>query len=247
MEETRVVSLLCNVSKVDTEMEQVKKKVEEAQKALQELQNHLQAMELPFGEMNLDVYLAWLEANPELITPGMIKYFAKHGVDLTELSPVAKKKVPDCLKIRNPFDDIAKSGKQVRHKKETSKKNESVKDSNAKDRDFRYRGLVFVKCKPYRELENQMVDELVKVANDRDFYIQQYIVNQNEPGTLLKQWVVSDSIDYVIMHSMSEYSVNPEEQSDLFHLAADHGVSFLIGTMNYEDVCPSMDWFQPEC
>lgn len=257
MEEKRVVSLLCNVSKVDTEMEQVRRKVEEAQKALQELQNHLQAMELPFGELNLDVYLAWLEAHSELITPDLIKYFARYGVDLTELSPVAKKKAPDCLKIRNPFDDIAEAKNRVKQKseKEPAKKKVHI-PSESKDQregnwldeiEFSYRGVAFVKCKPDSELEDEMVDELLDVANQRDVYIQDYIVNQKSAKETLKHWIGTNAIDVVLIHSMIEYSPDPKEQSELFRLAAENGVCFLIGTMNYETVYPSMSWFEPEC
>lgn len=249
MEEMRIVGLLRNVSRMDVEMEQLQKLAADAQKSVQKLQDYLQVVELPLGELNLEVYLALIEQHPEMITPQLYHEFSKHGVNLTVLSPVAKRKAPDCLKIRNPFDDIAEAKQRAEQKAANNRHYRMSGQQTMGDipNDSGSKGVIFVKCRPDTELENQMVDELVNVANERGIYIQDYIVNPVNAKSALQNWIGTDSIDVVLMHSMIEYSSDEKEQSELFRLAGEHDVSFLLGTMGYKPVYPSMDWFQSEC
>ena len=217
MKEMRYVSVLGKVAKMDVAMEEVHKAVETLQKAV--------------GEVNLEMALISMEQHPEFICPKLVQEFEKYGIHLPELSPTVKKMTSSCMngKIRNPFDDIAEAKK---------KKAES---SSAP------KGVVFVKCRADSGLESAMIDELVNVAKEKGIVIQDYIVNVRSRQEVLKHWIGTDSIQVVLLHSMTEYSAEPEEQKELFQLAAEHGVSFMIGSMGYEVTKPTMDWFAPEC
>ena len=61
------------------------------------------------SELNMEVLLAAIESNPSALTPDVIVDFAKHGIDLTELTPVAKAMVPPC------FHSVASAEEDTNH------------------------------------------------------------------------------------------------------------------------------------
>ena len=62
-----------------------------------ELNENMDKLMESVKDLNIEVFLAGIESNPSALTPDMIVDFAKHGIDLTELTPVAKAMVPPCF------------------------------------------------------------------------------------------------------------------------------------------------------
>ena len=104
--------------------------------------------------------------------------------------------------------------------------------------DDKKRGVIFAKCNKSPEIENRVVDELIQAANDRDIMIRAFIVNEKDGVDKLKAWMESETIDYIIMNNLEEYSQYQLTQFYFLDEAFRCGIKVLLKDNDFNPVFP---------
>ena len=203
------------------------------------------------NRLNMNVFLASIENDPARLTPEMIADFAEMGLDLTELTPVAKGMVPPCFhKSSGPEDpteeltsdmkpkSMADYRKSVPKPEKVSAKEKPTKRDTYPSLNGKKIGVIYARCNKDKTIENQVLDRLYDAASDRGIMVVDHIVNQKNGQKLLMEWLVEDPVGYVLMNRIEEYSTDKTEIEKLINTAYVNGVRILIGDKGFASLIP---------
>lgn len=98
-----------------------------------ELNEIIKKLNKSMDDLNLEMVLVSIENNPSLLTSDMIVEFAKAGIDLTKLTPVAKGMVPPCFHPASISEEENEKGDTERGHKDSVNSNKDIDGYRAFD------------------------------------------------------------------------------------------------------------------
>ena len=213
------------------------------------------------NDLNILAMMIVAEKDPKNVTKDMIIALAKAGIDVRDINKDFKDILPDCLDI-NREEETAPINEGITEEliknkaKELNERIEKIMERRVKSKeepvppigrkntgnivhdDLKKRGVIFVRCNKSPEIEDRVVDELIKAADDRDIMIQEFIVNEKDGVNKLKAWMESGIIDYIIMNRLEEYNQSKIPQFFLLDEAYRRGIRILLKENEFNPVFP---------
>ncbi len=213
------------------------------------------------NDLNILAMSIVAEKDPENVTKDMIIALAKAGIDVRDINKDFKDILPDCLEI-NREEETAPVNESITEEliknkaKELNERIERIMERRVKSKeepfppigrkntgnivhdDLKKRGVIFVRCNKSPEIEDRVVDELIKAADDRDIMIQEFIVNEKDGVNKLKAWMESGVIDYIIMNRLEEYNQSKIPQFFFLDEAYRRGIRILLKENEFNPVFP---------
>lgn len=213
------------------------------------------------NDLNILAMTIVAEKDPKNVTKEMIISLAKAGIDVRDINKDFDDVLPECLEISRE-DETTSINENITEEiirkkaKELDERIEKIMDRRAKSKeksvpltgrkntgnivhdDLKKRGVIFVRCNKSPEIEDRVVDELIKAADDRDIMIQEFIVNEKDGVNKLKAWMESGVIDYIIMNRLEEYNQSKIPQFFLLDEAYRRGIRILLKENEFNPVFP---------